>query len=132
MFKKTQINFNLLINNEDFNFNYNLDFSTKFNLVHNLTPKHCTKITLNFGFKDIKFEKRQMIIFFFLLELLSNQKCVVTTSSKNLINLKIKKGSVTGCKVNLRNVNLNEFLNTLLLGLPRSEVFKGFSFKKKF
>ena len=91
--------------------------------------KKCLKITLNFGFKDFKFEKKQMILYFFLLELLSNQKCVLTKSSKNLIAFKLKKGSVTGCKVTLRKDNLNAFLETLSLSLPRSEIFKGLSFK---
>ena len=70
-----------------------------------------------------------MILYFFLLELLSNQKCILTTSRKNLISFKIKKGSVTGCKVTLRKKSLSFFLDTLILGLPRSEIFKGFSFK---
>lgn len=71
-----------------------------------------------------------MIIHFFLLELLTNQKCVITTSTKNLIAFKIKKGSITGCKVTLQNKNLFNFLETLLISLPRSEIFKGFLFKK--
>jgi len=47
-----------------------------------------------------------------------------------LILFKIKKGSITGCKVTLQKKNLHAFLENLSLSLPRSEVFKGFSFKK--
>lgn len=126
-------NFNLLSKNlrifEDFYYNYNLDFITKFNPTSKTSIKQCNKITLNFGFKQFRFEKKQMVIHFFLLELISNQKCILTTSRKNIILLKLKKGSVTGCKLTLRNENLLYFLDTLLLGLPRSEIFKGFSFK---
>ena len=55
---------------------------------------------------------------------------MLTISRKNVILLKIKKGSVTGCKVTLRNENLSSFIDTLIIGLPRSEIFTGFSFKK--
>jgi|688.fasta_scaffold06839_5 large subunit ribosomal protein L5 len=116
---------------EDYTYNYPLDYITKFNEDTYLQSKECVKITLNFGFKKIKFEKKKMILFFFILELITGQKCVLTSSRKNLIFLKIKKGSVTGCKVVLRNVNLFEFLDTLLLALPRSETFKGFFFNLK-
>lgn len=119
-----------LPNFENNTYNYNLAYLTKFNLINTFSKKKCTKITLNFGFKEIKFDKKQMILHFFLLEILSNQKCVITTSRKNLIAFKIKKGSVTGCKVTLRKTYLESFLDSLVLGLPRSEMFKGFSFKK--
>ncbi len=121
---------NLLRISEDFNTNYFIDNNTKFNNIHHFVLKNCNTISLNFGFKEIRFEKKQMVIYFLLLELLTNQKCILTASSKNLILLKIKKGSITGCKVTLRNENLNTFIDTLLIALPRSEVFKGFSFKK--
>ena len=116
---------------EDFFYNHKLDFLTKFNVINNLSQKNINKITLNFGFKDIKFEKKKMILFFMVLELITNQKCILTSSKKNLIFLRIKKGSVTGCKVTLRNANLYNFLDNLLLALPRSENFKGFIFNKK-
>ena len=116
---------------DDFFYNQKLDFLTKFNLINNLAQKNLTKITLNFGFKNIKFEKKKMILFFMVLELITNQKCILTSSRKNLIFLRIKKGSITGCKVTLRKANLFNFLDTLLLALPRSENFKGFFYNKK-
>lgn len=116
---------------EDFFYNQKLDFLTKFNSINSLSQKNVTKITLNFGFKDIKFEKKKMIIFFMILELITSQKCVLTSSRKNLIFLRLKKGSITGCKVTLRNKNLFNFLDNLLIVLPRSENFKGFFYNKK-
>lgn len=130
MLVKTPYLMNFLRISEDLNGNYLIDNNTKFNNIHTFVLKNCNKISLNFGFKEIKFEKKQMVIYFILLELLTNQKCVLTSSSKNLILLKIKKGSITGCKVTLRNENLFSFIDTLILALPRSETFKGFSFKK--
>ena len=128
--KFNTIKFNLRIDN-DLIYNYKLNHLTKFNIINNLSEKNLKKITLNFGFKDIKFEKKKMILFFLVLELITNQKCVLTNSKKNLIFLRIKKGSVTGCKVTLRKQNLNDFLDNLLLSLPRSENFKGLFFNKK-
>ncbi len=115
---------------EDFIYNYQLDFLTKFNIINNLDKKKFLKISLNFGFKDVSFDKKKMVPFFFILELISNQKCAITTSKKDFLSLKIKKGSITGCKVTLRNRNLYNFLDTLILALPRYENFKGFFMKK--
>jgi large subunit ribosomal protein L5 len=113
---------------EDFCYNQQLDFLTKFNINNNLLQKKINKIVLNFGFKNIKFEKKKMILFFMILELITNQKCVLTSSKKNLIFFRIKKGSIVGCKVTIRNLSLYDFLDNLILALPRSENFEGFFF----
>jgi len=116
---------------EDFFFNNKLNFLTKFNTINTYSQKNITKITLNFGFKNIAFDKKKMILFFMVLELITNQKCILTSSRKNIEVLRIKKGSITGCKVTLRKMNLFEFLDNLIISLPRSENFKGFYFNKK-
>jgi large subunit ribosomal protein L5 len=116
---------------DDYIYNHKLDFLTKFNIINNLSQKSFNKISLNFGFKNIKFEKKKMILFFMVLELITNQKCVLTSSQKNLVYLRIKKGSITGCKITLRSTNLYNFIDNLVLALPRSEVFKGFIFNIK-
>jgi large subunit ribosomal protein L5 len=115
---------------EDFNYNYQLNFLTKFNIINTLSKRNINKISLNFGFKEIKFDKKKMILFFMILELITNQKCVLTSSKKNLIYMRIKKGSITGCKITLRNENLYNFIDNLLLALPRSDVFKGFFYNQ--
>jgi large subunit ribosomal protein L5 len=111
---------------EDFIYNYYLNSLSKFNIINTFSIKQCLKISLNFGFKSIKFEKKKMVLFFLCLELITNQKCMLTNSKKALIFLKIKRGSITGCKLTLRKSNLFDFLDNLLLSLPRSETFKGF------
>ena len=116
---------------EDFIYNYKLDSLTKFNIINNLAQKKIFKISLNFGFKNINFDKKKMIPFFMILELISNQKSYITFSKKHVLSIKIKKGTITGCKVTLRNKNLFNFLDSLVLGLPRYEDFKGFRFNKK-
>jgi ribosomal protein L5 len=42
-------------------------------------------------------------------------------SKKNIIYLNIKKNTFVGCKVTLRENNIYEFLDTMLLYLPQLE-----------
>jgi ribosomal protein L5 len=39
---------------------------------------------LNFSFKEIQFNKKRVLPFFLALELLTNQKCVATISTKDI------------------------------------------------
>jgi len=39
---------------------------------------------LNFSFKDIGFSKKQVLPFFLAVELLTNQKCIATLSTKDV------------------------------------------------
>lgn len=39
---------------------------------------------LNFSFKEISFNKKRVLPFFLALELLTNQKCVATISTKDI------------------------------------------------
>ncbi len=43
------------------------------------------KTILNFTFKDLDFNKKKVLPFFLAMELLTNQKCVATLSSKNIL-----------------------------------------------
>jgi len=128
---KNKNTFNKLRLYEDYLYNYKLDSLTKFNYINNLDHCRFSKISLNFGFRNINFDKKRMMLFFMVLELISNQKSYITFSKKNLFSLKIKKGSITGCKVTLRKENLYNFLDTLIISLPRNDTFQGFSLKKK-
>jgi len=78
--------------------------------------------------KELNLKKKKMILFFMILELITNQKCILTSSKKNLVYFRIKKGSITGCKVTIRNLNLFNFLDNLIMVLPRSDNFEGFFF----
>jgi large subunit ribosomal protein L5 len=73
-----------------------------------------TKICLNIGFKNSNIEKKKLTNIIVLLKLITNQEPIPTKSKKNNIFLKIKKGSIIGCKVTLRKNNLNIFLEKLL------------------
>ncbi len=87
------------------------------------------KIILNFSLKEVDFNKKKALPFFLAMELLTNQKCVATLSSKNILSWKLRKGALVGCKVSLRKNNLYEFIDSLNLALPRMEKFKGINLK---
>jgi ribosomal protein L5 len=112
---------------EDLRYNQNLYAVTLFPNGTFLAKSSISRVILNFSFRDIDFNKKRVLPFFFAMELLTGQKCVVTSSSKNILFWKIRKGVMVGCKVTLRRKNLNNFFETLSLGLPRMEKFKGIS-----
>jgi ribosomal protein L5 len=43
------------------------------------------KLILNFSLKDLDFNKKKALPFFLAMELLTNQKCIATLSSKNVL-----------------------------------------------
>lgn len=99
----------------------------KFNLIalkYELVNKFCynslkelpklEKIILNFSFNhksDIKIVAANILA----LELISVQRGKLVKIKKPNVLLKIKKGSVTGCKVTLRKKNMLLFLEKILI-----------------
>lgn len=76
--------------------------------------------------------KRKLMGFFVLLELLSGQQGRLTLSKKNKIQFKIKKGMLVGCKVNLTRSLSYAFLETLnTLIFPTIKDFTGFQSNEK-
>jgi ribosomal protein L5 len=43
------------------------------------------KTVLNFSLRDVDFNKKKALPFFLAMELITNQKCVATLSSKNIL-----------------------------------------------
>ena len=86
-------------------------------------------IILNFSLKNVGFNKKKALSFFLGIEYLTNQKCIATLSSKNILEWKLRKGALVGCKVTLRKKNLYEFLDILTLSLARMEKFTGVQLK---
>jgi len=91
------------------------DLITKLNFKNIFEIPKITKICLNIGFKNANIEKKKLTNIIVLLKLITNQQPIVTQSKKNNILLKIKKGSIIGCKVTLRKNNLYFFLEKLLI-----------------
>ena len=115
---------------EDSEYQKKLLSSTIFPYMHLLNQVKCFKAVLNFSLKDVSFNKKKALIFFLAVELLTNQKCIATLSSKNVLAWKLRKGALVGCKVTLRNKNLHNFLDTIVLAFPRMENFKGITLVK--
>jgi large subunit ribosomal protein L5 len=91
------------------------DLITKLNFKNIFEIPKINKICLNIGFKNSNIEKKKLTTIIVLLKLITNQQPVVTKSKKNNILLKIKKGSIIGCKVTLRKNNLYFFLEKFLI-----------------
>jgi large subunit ribosomal protein L5 len=92
---------------------YNLITKYNFNNIFKI-PK-IEKIILNIGFKNSAINKKKIIPIILLLKLIINQTVLLTKSKKNKIVFKIKKGTITGCKITLRNQNLYEFLEKFII-----------------
>lgn len=100
------------------------DFLNKFHYKNvNQIPK-IKKIILNFNCKNSDIKKLAVAIL--ALELITTQKSTLTKSKKVLINLKIRKGHPTGCKVVLKKDKLESFFSKLLNKIfPELKNFKG-------
>jgi large subunit ribosomal protein L5 len=106
------------------------DLINKF--VYNNTNKlpKLKKIILNFGSKtaDIKQLSSGLLAF----ELISNQKGILTKTTKSKILLKIRKGNPTGCKLTLQKYNLfNLFRKIIIEVFPKLKSFNGFTQSQK-
>ena len=88
------------------------------------------KIILNEGVGDGTQDKKIVEESANELSLISGQKAVITTSSKDISNFKLRKGMPIGAKVTLRGVKMYEFLERLIrISLPRIRDFNGISEK---
>lgn len=129
--QNTKLNkFSLVRFKEHSLYNQTLHAVTLFPYVNVMQQGKLNNVTLNLSFKEIDFDKKKVLPFFLALELMTGQKCVATLSSKNLISWKLRKGMLVGCKVTLRNNIMEDFFDTLLLVLPRMNLFKGISEKE--
>jgi ribosomal protein L5 len=122
--KFSKIYNNLTRFEEDRIYQRNLLNITLFPYINNMAQAKIYNSILNFSLKEVNFNKKKALVFFFALELLTNQKCIATISSKNVLAWKLRKGALVGCKVTLRRLNLAGFLDNMALALPRMENFK--------
>jgi len=133
MFEKEQIltkYININKFQEDQEYQRDLLNITMFPLINVMNKLKFFKGTLNFSLKEVGFNKKKALVFFLAIELLTNQKCIATLSSKNVLTWKLRKGALVGCKVTLRKKNLSEFFDTISIAVPRMENFKMLSLAK--
>ena len=88
------------------------------------------KITINEGVGDATQDKKLVEEAAEELSLITGQKAVITASTKDVSNFKLRKGMPIGTKVTLRDVKMYEFLEKLIrVSLPRIRDFNGISEK---
>ena len=88
------------------------------------------KITINEGVGEGTQDRKVVEEAAAELSLITGQKAVITTSSKDISNFKLRKGMPIGAKVTLRGVKMYEFLERLIrISLPRIRDFNGISEK---
>jgi len=106
------------------------DLLNKFNYKNiNDLPK-LEKVTLNFGCKTN--DMKQLSTAILALELITNQKGILTKSKKSNILLKIRKGNPVGCKVTLQKKSMFKFLEKTLLEIfPKIKNFNGLTVSKR-
>lgn len=104
--------------------------STKFNYLAINELPFIKQIILNLSFKSIYFKKMRAVFFFFFLELISNIKPNINKSKKNHMVWKIKKGNLVSCHVNLRKLNLINFLYYFYFTISQLDVFSNYGTKK--
>ena len=84
------------------------------------------KITINEGIGEGTQDKKIVEDAAAELALITGQKAVITTSTKDVSNFKLRKGMPIGTKVTLRDVKMYEFLEKLIrVTLPRIRDFNG-------
>ncbi len=88
------------------------------------------KICLNQGIGSISSDKKQIEAAQQEMTLITGQKAVLTKSTKDISNFKLRKGMPVGVMVTLRGNKMYEFLDRLLTStLPRVRDFSGISVK---
>jgi hypothetical protein len=83
--KKKQKTPNFLRFKENRTYNEQLNALSLFPYINIHKQGYFYRTVLNFSFKDLDFNKKRVLPFFLAMELLTNQKCVATLSSKNIL-----------------------------------------------
>jgi large subunit ribosomal protein L5 len=93
------------------------------------TPR-LQKIVINSGVGQAIADKKLIEVTQEELSQIAGQKAVLTTSTKDISNFKLRRGMPIGVKVTLRRERMFEFLDRLVnVALPRIRDFKGVTSK---
>lgn len=88
------------------------------------------KIVLNMGVGEARENPKTLESAVNEMTTISGQKPVVTKAKKSISNFKLREGMSVGCKVTLRGVKMNDFLDKFMnIALPRVRDFRGVSNK---
>ena len=85
-----------------------------------------TKITLNMGVGEAAADRKAIEGALSDMTAIAGQKPLITKARKSVAGFKIREGWPIGCKVNLRNRRMYEFLDRLVaVAIPRMRDFRG-------
>ena len=84
------------------------------------------KICLNQGIGSAASDKKQIEAAQNEMTMITGQKAVLTNSTKDISNFKLRKGMPIGAKVTLRGAKMWEFVDRFVaISLPRTRDFRG-------
>ena len=88
------------------------------------------KVIINMGLGDCKDNAKALEVAVSELTQIAGQKPLVTKAKKSIANFKVREGMNVGCKVTLRGVRMDYFIDKLVnIALPRVRDFRGVSSK---
>ena len=100
----------------------------RFQFSNRLEVPGLAKIVINMGIGQAAEDNKIMEDAIKELSLITGQRPVATRAKKAIANFKIRKGSIVGCKVTLRENIMYEFLDRLIsVAIPRIKDFRGLS-----
>jgi len=100
----------------------------QFNYNNIMQVPKLTQITINMGVGEAVGDRKMIERAVADISAISGQKPVVTHARKSVSNFKVRQGWPIGCKVNLRQERMYEFLDRLIhIAIPRIRDFRGFS-----
>ena len=102
----------------------------KYNYKNKMEAPKLDKIVINIGCGDATNNSKLLEAAMRDLEIITDQKPVVTRAKKAIAGFKLREGQAIGCKVTLRGENMYNFLDKLIsITLPRVRDFRGLSNK---
>ncbi|MET0155999.1 MAG: 50S ribosomal protein L5 [Rickettsiales bacterium] len=100
----------------------------EFKIANPLQFPFITKIVINMGLANYAGDTKKIQAAVKELSLIALQRPVVTYAKKSIAGFKLREGQQVGCKVTLRNHNMQSFFDRLVVfALPRVRDFRGLS-----
>ena len=113
-----------------YNKNLKFDLINKFNYTNLKKLPKLKKIVLNFSCKTT--ELKTLATHLLALELITNQKGILTISKQPNLLLKLRRGNPTGCKLTLKKAFIFSFLSKNLTEIfPKTKNFTGITISQK-
>lgn len=102
------------------------DLILKMNIQNVFEIPKIEKIILNTSSNRIIADKKHIIPALISLEIISGQKLKYTSAEKSIASFKLRKNQIIGCKVNLQNQFMFDFLEKVVtIILPKIREFSG-------